>query len=175
MIILCLYVDDLLITGSNPLAIEKFKERLKLEFEMTDLGLLSYFLGMEFKKAKELLIMHQQKYTTDLLKRFQMMSCNPTSTPVEPSLKLVKDESEKSVDSTLFKQVVGSLRYLCNTRPDFSFVVSLISRFSNNPKASHWAVAKRILRYLRGTLSYGIFFTKEVIKMLSQTRWKFQN
>jgi len=70
MIILCLYADDLLITGSNPLAIEKFKERLKLEFEMTDLGLLSYFLGMEFKKVKELMIMHQQKYTTDLLKRF---------------------------------------------------------------------------------------------------------
>ena len=161
MIILCLYVDDLLITGSNPLAIEKFKERLKLEFEMTDLGLLSYFLGMEFKKAKELLIMHQQKYTTDLLKRFQMMSCNPASTPVEPGLKLVKDESEKSVDSTLFKQVVGSLRYLCNTRPDISFAVGLISRFSDDPKASHWAAAKRILRYLRGTLSYGILFTKE--------------
>ena len=146
MIILCLYVDDLLITRSNPLAKEKFKERLKLEFKMTDLGLLSYFLGMEFKKPKELMIMHQQKYTTDLLKRFQMMSCNPTSTPVEPGLKLVKDESEKSVDSTLFKQVVGSLRYLYNTRPDISFAVGLISRFSNDPKASHWAAAKRILR-----------------------------
>ncbi|RZC15548.1 Copia protein isoform B [Glycine soja] len=161
-------------TISNPLAIEKFKERLKLEFEMTDLGLLSYFLGMEFKKANELLIMHQQKYTTDLLKRFQMMSCNPASTPVEPGLKLVKDESEKSVDSTLFKQVVGSLRYLCNTRPDFSFVVSLISRFSNNPKASHWAVAKRILRYLRGTLSYDSDWCGDKVERKSTTSYLFK-
>jgi len=90
-----------------------------------------------------------------------MMSCNPTSTPVEPGLKLVKDESEKSMDNTLFKQVVGSLRYLYNTRPDISFAVGLISRFSDDPKASHWVAAKRILRYLRGTLNYGILFTKE--------------
>lgn len=74
-----------------------------------------------------------------------MMSCNPASTPVDPGLRLVKDESEKSMDSTLFKQVVGSLRYLCNIRPGISFAVGLISRFIDNPKASHWAAAKRIL------------------------------
>ena len=144
------------------MAIERFKKSLKLEFEMTNLGFLSYFLGIDFKEAKGLLIMHQQKYATNLLKRFKMISCNPTSTPVEPGLRLVKDESEKSVDNTLFKEVVGSLRYLCNTRPDISFPVGLISRFSNNPKTSHWAAVKRILRYLRGTLSYGILFSKEI-------------
>ena len=104
---------------------------------MTDLGILSYFLGIEFKKAKGLLIIHQQKYATELLKRFKMMSCNPTSTPVELGLRFVKDESEKSMDRTLFKQVVGSLRYLCNTRPDISFAVGLISRFVDDPKAFH--------------------------------------
>ncbi|XP_040863136.1 secreted RxLR effector protein 161-like [Glycine max] len=89
------------------------------------------------------------------------MCCNLTSTQVEPGLRLVKDESEKSVDSTLFKQVVGSLRYLYNTRPGISFAVGLISRFLDDPKAFHWATAKRILRYLRGTLSYGVLFPKK--------------
>ena len=161
LIILCLYVDDLLIIGSNKIYIERFKRSLKFEFEMTDLGILSYFLGIEFKETKGLLIMHPHKYAIDLLKRFKMMSCNPASTLVDPSLRLVKDESEKSVDSILFKQVVGSLRYLCNTRSDIFFAISLISRFMDNPKASYWAAAKRILRYLRGTLSYGVLFPKD--------------
>ena len=137
LIIMCLYVDDLLITGSNQIHIERFKRSLKFEFKMTNLGILSYFLGIEFKEAKGLLIIHQQKYATELLKRFKMMSCNPTSTPVELGLRFVKDESEKSMDRTLFKQVVGSLRYLCNTRPDISFAVGLISRFVDDPKAFH--------------------------------------
>ena len=68
---------------------------MKFEFEMTDLGVLSYFLGIKFKEAKGILIMHQQKYATDLLKRYKMMSYNPASTPVDPGLRLVKDESKK--------------------------------------------------------------------------------
>lgn len=160
MMLICLYVDDLLITGSDLSGIEKFKETLKAEFDMTDLGVLTYFLGMEIQQIKEGIVLHQRKYTGDVLKRFNMQSCNPASTPVELNVKLQKNSEEKSVDGTLFKQIVGSLRYLCNSRPDIAFGVGLISRFMDDPKVAHMVAAKRVLRYLRGTADYGLLFPR---------------
>lgn len=161
MLLICLYVDDLLVTGSNHAEIEEFKERMKSEFDMTDLGVLSYFLGMEFLETAEGIVLHQKKYANDVLKRFNMMNCNPANTPVETKLKLEKGGNEKAIDPTLYKQMVGSLRYLCNSRPDISYGVGLISRFMDDPRQSHLVAAKRIMRYLKGTLDYGILFPKE--------------
>jgi len=85
------------------------------EFEMTNLGKLTYFLSMEFTEISEGMVMHQMKYESDILKRFNMVSCNSSSSPDENNLKLVIKEEEELVDPTLFKQIVGSLRYLCNS------------------------------------------------------------
>lgn len=87
-----------------------------------------------------------------------MTSCNLTRSFIEVNLKLLKDEAEENVDETLFKQIVGSLRFLCNSRPNLSFSVSLISRFMSNPKKSHLIVAKRLLMYVKGTTDGGILF-----------------
>jgi len=89
-----------------------------------------------------------------------MADCNPANTPAEINTKL-EIAAEEAVDPTMYKQLVGSLRYLCNNRPDLSFVVGLISRFINNPKKSHLTAAKRILRYVKGTLEYGILFPRK--------------
>lgn len=86
---------------------------------------------------------------------------HPINTPTEVNAKLEIAEEEEALDPTMYKQLVGSLRYLCNNRPDLSFVVGLISRFMNNPKKYHLTAAKRILRYVKGTLEYGIFFPKK--------------
>ena len=158
LVIICLYVDDLLVTGSDLRDIEDVKEILKSEFEMTDLGALSYFLGMEFKHTAKGIVMHQQKYVKDLLKKFNMVSCHSVNTPAEPNVKLKKDDEGEAVDGTQFKQIVGSLRFLCNSRPDISFGVGLVSRFMGNPKKLHMVAAKRILRYLAGTSDYGVLF-----------------
>ncbi|GAU50842.1 hypothetical protein TSUD_232190 [Trifolium subterraneum] len=157
-ILICLYVDDLLITGSNKNCIEKFKGRLKNEFEMSDLGKLNYFLGLEFLYEPNGIVLHQKKYIADVLKRFHMEHCNEVETPIEANLKLSKGEDEQAVDATLFKQVVGSLRFICNTRPNINYAVGSVSRFMSNPKASHMVASKRILRYLKGTRDFGLAF-----------------
>jgi hypothetical protein len=93
-ILICLYVDDLLITGSNTESIEKFKGRLKVEFEMSDLGKLNYFLGLEFHYASDSIVLHQRKYIEDVLRRFQMENCNIAETPMEANLKLSRNDDE---------------------------------------------------------------------------------
>ncbi|XP_052735546.1 uncharacterized protein LOC128197530 [Vigna angularis] len=104
---------------------------------MTNLGKISYFLGMEFAYTVVGLVIHQKKYTRDLVKRFNMSLCNATISPMEVNQKLVRDESEEGVNETIFKQIIGSLRFPCNNRPDLSFCVGLISRFMGELKSSH--------------------------------------
>jgi hypothetical protein len=156
--VIYLYVDDLLVTRSNQSEIEKFKHTMWCEFEMTDLGRLSYFLLFEFKTSKAGIMMHQHKYIGELLEIFQMTDCNTTSNLSETNVKLDECSDEERVEPTEFKQIVGSLRYLCNSRPDICFAVSIISRFMNDPKKSHLTAAKRILRYVKGTLKPGLIF-----------------
>jgi hypothetical protein len=161
IIILCLYVDDLLITGSNKVVLEKFKTDIMKEFEMTDLGELSYFLGMEFVKTDRGCFLHQKKYVVDILKRFHMSNCNPTITLMEIGVKLSKNTNDELVDSTLYRQIIGSLRYLCNTRVDICHSVGLLSRFMSEPRASHLTAAKRVLRYVKGTSNHGILLPNQ--------------
>lgn len=165
---ICLYVDDLLITGSSASEIEALKESLKGEFEMTDLGVLSYFLGLEFQKHDCGLFMHQRKYLLEVLKKFKMLDCNPSKTPAEMSCKLGKCETEPAVDCTLYRQIVWSLRFICHSRPGITFSVGVISRFMSDPRHSHMMAAKRILRYLRGTLDFGVLFPHQKEKVEPQ-------
>lgn len=100
------------------------------------------------------------KYVRDVLTKFQMLQCNPVGTPVGLGLKLTTDPEGRKVDSTLFKQIVGSLMYLTTTRPDIMYGISLISRYMENPTELHLLAAKRILRFLKGTIDHGIFYKK---------------
>ncbi|XP_017420329.2 uncharacterized mitochondrial protein AtMg00810-like [Vigna angularis] len=155
-LIVCLYVDDLLVTGSCEELISDFKLQMLSEFEMSDLGKLSYFLGIEFTETENGIVMHQSRYVLDLPKRFEMVDCNAANTPAEVGLKLEKEPDEEAVDPTAYRSIVGSLRYLCNTRPDLSYSVGVVSRYMECPRLSHLNAVKRILRYLQGTHSYGI-------------------
>ena len=158
MTLVCLYVDDILLTGSSEQEIAKFKKVLMNEFEMTDLGKMTYFLGMEFRYSEKGIILHQLKYELELLKRFNLKNCKIAVTPSDTNQKLDSDSDGKDVDATTFKQLVGSLRYLCNTRPDICYSVGMVSRFMSKPKWSHYQAAVRILRYIKGTLKYGVLF-----------------
>ncbi|KAK2438086.1 putative mitochondrial protein [Trifolium repens] len=158
--IVCLYVDDLLITGSSKEEIDKLTKLLSSEFDMTNLGSLKYFLGLEFTKTSCGILIHQKKYVSDILKRFAMVNCNPANTPMETASSLNEDNEGKSVNSTHYKQIVGSLRYACNSRLDICHSVGIVSRFMQSPKLSHMQAVKRILRYLQGTIDYGVLYTK---------------
>ena len=103
IIIVCLYMDDLLITGGNENEIAKLKRELMSEFEMTDMGVLSYFLGLEFKKTESGILMHQSKYAKKILKRFNMVEYNSAATPIEAGLVLEREGKEDKVDETEFK------------------------------------------------------------------------
>lgn len=106
-----LYVDDLLITGNNGKCISKFKSELMKEFEMTDLCLMTYFLGIEFHKSKRGLLMHQRRYEFEILKKFKMRHRNTAITSIEPRLQLSKNVSEKDVDPNKYRRLIGFLRY----------------------------------------------------------------
>ncbi|KAL0546298.1 hypothetical protein IC582_016205 [Cucumis melo] len=138
---------------------EDLKNAMTQEFEMTDIGLMSYYLGIEVKQSEEGIFISQERYTREILEKFNMMNSKPVATPVETGTKLSKHEEGDDVDPSYFKSLVGSLRYLTCTQPDILFSVGLVSRFMESPTTTHLKVAKRILRYLKGTLDYGLFYS----------------
>ena len=125
---------------------------MKEKFEMTDLGLLSSYLGMEVRQSTVNIFLSQRAYINHILKAFKMDECNAIQTPMEVRLKLV--------NSTNFRSLIGSLRYLMNTRPDITYCVSYLSRFMDKPSSEHLAEAKRILRYLKGTVNFSVSYKK---------------
>lgn len=158
MLIVSLYVDDLLLTGNDELMFVEFKKSMKDEFDMTDLGKMKYFLGLEVQQKSDGVFICQRKYAREILQRFGMDESNSVQTPIVPGSKIFKDEGGKKVDKTNFKQMVGCLMYLTATRPDMMFAVSLLSRYMENPTDLHSQQAKRVLRYLQGTVGHGIFY-----------------
>ena len=159
VLIVCLYVDDLIFTGSNPNMFKDFKNEMTMEFEMTDIGLMAYYLGIEVKQKEDGIFISQESYTKEILKKFKMDDCNPISTPMECGIKLFKDDEAEKVDPTLFKSLVGCLRYLTCTRPDILYATGLVSRYMETPTTTHFKAAKRILRYLKGTIDFGLYYS----------------
>ena len=137
MLIVCLYVDDLLFTGNSPQMFKEFKHAMFKEFEMTDCGLMSFFLGIEVKQEQDGISISQKKYAKELLEKFRMSNCNPVSTPVATGLRLTKEGEGRDINPTLFKSLIGSLRYLTITRPDIVYGVRLLSRYMERRKESH--------------------------------------
>ncbi|XP_066354857.1 uncharacterized mitochondrial protein AtMg00810-like [Miscanthus floridulus] len=129
-------------------------------FRMSDLGALTYYLGIEVRQGREELTLGQSMYASKLLERNGMAECKPCVTPMEERLKLVKASTAAKVDATLYRSIIGSLRYLVHTRPDIMFAVGYVSRFMEDPRKDHWATMKRLLRYIKGTMDHRIVFLK---------------
>ncbi|XP_031248923.1 uncharacterized protein LOC116106736 [Pistacia vera] len=165
-----LYVDDLLVTRSNPKELDQFKSAMQTEFEMTDLGLMKYFLGMEISQTVGEIFVCQQRYATEILMKFGIENCKPVDTPLVPNLKLSKTDGAERVDEGKYRSLVGSLLYYTATSPDLMFTTSYLSRFMSNPSELHFKTAKRVLRYVKGTIMLGIYFRKaESLKLLGYT------
>eukprot|EP00253_Pinus_taeda_P011894 PITA_11894 len=166
LIIIVLYVDDLILTSSDPNLINHVKSSLKKKFEMIDLGHLHYFLGLQVLQSKEGISLSQSKYACDLLRHFHIEYCKPTPSPFQSRVKLSVTCTSPEVDATLYCQLVGKRLYLTHTRPDLSFVVGLVACFMKTPCEIHWKATKIILRYVRGTVQFGIHYSVEESPLL---------
>ena len=159
-LIIGVYVDDLIITGTNVNNIFRFKAQMNKKFEMSDLGKLSYYLGIEVKQGEGHIELKQVAYAKKVLEKAGLSDCNPAKFPMEPKVQLHKDEKGKAVNSTDYKSMVGGLRYLVHTRPDIAYAVGLVSRFMERHTVLHQNAVKRIMRYVKGTLNYGLVYTR---------------
>eukprot|EP00253_Pinus_taeda_P006096 PITA_06096 len=158
ILIVVLYVDDVIFTGNDDQLIKNFKLVMKEEFEMTDMGFLRYFLGIEVDQNEKRIFISQARYVNQVLSRFNMQECKAAITPIVMGLKLSREDNSKDFDPSLYKSIVGSLMYLTTTRPNIMYAVSLISRFMERPKETYWQATKRILRYVKGTKMFGILY-----------------
>ena len=159
MLIVVLYVDDVIFTGNDTYLVKNYKSVMNDEFEMTDMGLLKYFLGVEVEKNENKIFISQAKYVNEVLEGFNMQDCKTAITPTVMGLKLSKEDNDKDFDPSLYESIVGSLMYLNATRPNIMYTIILIYRFMETPKETHWKAAKRILRYVNGTKVYGVLYS----------------
>ncbi|KAD6795802.1 hypothetical protein E3N88_06698 [Mikania micrantha] len=154
----CLYVDDIVCTSSNQEMVSMFKVSMRSEFEMSDMGLLRFFLGLEVTQAKDGVFVCQSQYAKNLLIKFGMGGAKAESTPMNVSEKLQLDDQAEKADEWNYRSTVGGLIYLTHTRPDLAYAVSVISRFMQKPSKIHQGAARRIMRYVAGSYKYGLWY-----------------
>jgi len=173
-ILLLLYVDDMIITGDDLSGIQELKDFLSQQFEMKDLGHLSYFLGLEITHSTDGLYITQAKYASELLSRAGLTDSKTVDTPVELNAHLTPTGGKPLSNPSLYRRLVGSLVYLTVTRPDISYAVHQVSQYLSAPRSTHYAAVLRILRYLKGTLFHGLFYSAQsplVLRAFSDADW----
>ncbi|RVW58402.1 Retrovirus-related Pol polyprotein from transposon RE1 [Vitis vinifera] len=158
ILILLVYVDDILVTGSSPTLVSHFISYLSAKFALQDLGPLSYFLGIQAHQLGSVLHLTQHKYIADLLKCTQMETSKPAPTPGRLGRTLSQSDGVSLSDPSEYRHTVGALQYVTLTRPDIAFVVNKACQFMAKPSDVHWMAVKRILRYLKGTIHLGLHF-----------------
>ncbi|KAJ9539173.1 hypothetical protein OSB04_031906 [Centaurea solstitialis] len=161
LLLVQIYVDDIIFGSTNPELCTKFSKIMETEFEMSMMGELNFFLGIQVKQNLDGIFINQSKYIKDMLKKFNMTDCSPIKTPMPTGNLLGPDLAGKSVDQKIYRSMIGSLLYLTATRPDIMFATCFCARFQANPKESHLAAVKRILRYLKGTPEMGLWYPKD--------------
>ncbi|XP_071714945.1 uncharacterized mitochondrial protein AtMg00810-like [Rutidosis leptorrhynchoides] len=159
-VLVLLYVHDMIITRGNESEISRLRDDLLVRFEMKNLGEIGCFFGLEVDKLENGYFISQRDYTRSLLERFNMGESKPMTTPMEPNLKMKKDQGKELKDVKLFRQMVGSLIYLTITRPEIAYSVDIVSQFMQCPTNVHLDAAKRIIRYVKGSIGHGLWYKK---------------
>nr|AAT85031.1 putative polyprotein [Oryza sativa Japonica Group]ABF96679.1 retrotransposon protein, putative, Ty1-copia subclass [Oryza sativa Japonica Group] len=168
-IFLLIYVDDIIVVSSRKEAVSALLQDLQKEFALKDLGDLHYFLGIEVTKIPGGILMSQEKYASDLLKRVNMSDCKSVATPLSASEKLIAGKGTilGPNDATQYRSIVGALQYLTLTRLDIAFSVNKVCQFLHNPTTEHWAAVKRILRYIKQCTGLGLRICKSSSMIVS--------
>ncbi|GJX36193.1 putative ribonuclease H-like domain-containing protein [Tanacetum coccineum] len=155
------YVDDIIIGSTNKELCFAFEKLMHEKFQMSSMGELTFFLGLQVKQKKDGIFISQDKYVAEILKKFGFTEVKTASTPMETQKPLLKDEDGEEVDVHMYRSMIGSLMYLTSSRPDIMFAVCACARYQVNPKVSHLYAMKRIFRYLKGQLKLGLWYLKD--------------
>ncbi|GJY30636.1 putative ribonuclease H-like domain-containing protein [Tanacetum coccineum] len=160
IILVQVYVDDIIFGSTKKSRCDEFEALMKSRFQISSMGEITFFLGLQVKQKEDGIFISQDKYVVEILKKFDFVSVKTASTPIETHKPLVKDEEASDVDVHLCRSMISSLMYLTTSRPDIMFAVCACSRFQVNPKTSHLGVVKRIFRYLKGKPKLGLWYPR---------------
>ncbi|GJW84955.1 putative ribonuclease H-like domain-containing protein [Tanacetum coccineum] len=155
------YVDDIIFGSTKKSWCDEFEALMKSRFQMSSMGELTFFLGLQVKQNKEGIFISQDKYVAEILKKFDLVSVKTAITPIETKVALTKDEEAVDVDVHSYRSMIGSLMYLTASRPDIMFAVCTCSHFQVTPKTSHLNAVKRIFKYLKGKPNLGLWYHRE--------------
>ncbi|CAK9816458.1 Retrovirus-related Pol polyprotein from transposon TNT 1-94 [Anthophora quadrimaculata] len=181
-VIMVIYVDDIILASKNMKKLIEIKDLLKSKFEMTDSGPISEILGIRIERNGETgsIKLSQARYIEGLIAKFNMQNAKVVSTPMESNIKISKEMGPSNEEERIemkkkpYRELIGGLIYLANaTRPDIAFAAGTLSRYSSDPGKTHWELAKRVLRYLKDTIHYGIHYVKdkERLRAYTDTDW----
>ncbi|CAM8917015.1 unnamed protein product [Rhodiola kirilowii] len=172
-VIICLYVDDMLIFGNNQKQVDLAKDFLSSSFAMKDMGEADVILGIRIKRENKGITLSQSHYVEKVLKKFNYLNCSPISTPMDTSVKILPNMGE-AVSQLEYSQVIGCLMYaMTSTRPDIAYVVGKLSRYTSNPSTHHWEAIRRVLKYLKGTMNHGLTYASfpSVLEGYTDASW----
>ncbi|GJU19758.1 putative ribonuclease H-like domain-containing protein [Tanacetum coccineum] len=155
------YVDDIIFGSTKKSLCVEFEQMMHKRFQMSSIGELTFFLGLQVKQKDDGIFINQDKYVADILKKFDFSSVKTASTLMEPNKALIKDAEVEDVDVHLYRSMIGSLMYITASRPDIMFVVCACARFQVTPKVSHLHAVKRIFRYLKGQSELGLWYPRD--------------
>nr|GEW64999.1 putative ribonuclease H-like domain-containing protein [Tanacetum cinerariifolium] len=162
-----IYVDDIIFASTDPKDCNMFSNEVSSKFQMSMMGQMSFFLGLQVSQSPGGIFINQSKFALEILKKFGMDSCDSVDTPMVDLLKLYEDLLGILVDQTRFRSMVGSLMYLTASRPDLVFVVCMCARYLAKPTKKHLEALKRVFRYLKGTINWGLWYPKNTTMALT--------
>ncbi|GKC68716.1 putative ribonuclease H-like domain-containing protein, partial [Tanacetum coccineum] len=155
------YVDDIIFGSTKKSLCVEFEQMMHKRFQMSSIGELTFFLGLQVKQKDDGIFISQDKYVADILKKFGFVTMKTKSTPIETNKALLKDEEAVDVDVHLYRSMIGSLMYLTTSRPDIMFAICACVRFQVTPKVSHLHAMKKIFRYLKGQPKLGLWYPRD--------------
>ncbi|XP_050897762.1 uncharacterized mitochondrial protein AtMg00810-like [Lathyrus oleraceus] len=161
-----IYVEDIVFGGMSDEMVQHIFKQMQSEFEMSLVGELTYFLGLQVKQLEDSIFLCQRKYAKNIVNKFELENASHKRTPAHTHLKLSKDEKGINVDKSLYRSMIGSLLYLTTSISDINFPVGVCARYQAEPKVSHINQVKRIMKYVNGTCDYGMLYSHDSNSML---------
>ncbi|GJV71443.1 retrovirus-related pol polyprotein from transposon TNT 1-94 [Tanacetum coccineum] len=159
ILVVQVYVDDIIFGSTHPRYTQLFSDLMKSRFEMSMMGEMMFFLGLQVNQSPRGIFINQSNYVLEILKKYGMETCDPVGTPMEIKDKLDLDQNGSPVDATKYRSMIGALMYLTSSRPDIVHATCLCARYQAKPTEKHLKEVKRIFRYLRGTVNTGLWYS----------------
>jgi len=167
LIVAQVYIDDIIFKSTKDELAHNFSKLMQAKFEMSMIGELNHFLGLQIRQQDSGIFISQSKYDKNLVKKFGLESASFVRTPMSPNFKITIDFLGKSVDSSLYRSMIGSLLYLTASRLNISYNVGVCARYQTNPKESHMIALKRIIKYIKSTANFGVWYSKDTNDILA--------